>query len=393
MGCPDQSLGSQLSRGPTRRLSHFTPSHTGRSAWAMAVIPPGGQSSCGSTRWSTRSQLQGRQSNRGPTRWLPGMQRALIKFLQVVRSSDGLDFPWVAVPAASLRGGPPGNGNSQARGRQHPSGSTRWRPICIKPSSSLAIRVGRPCDGLGDYSGRSAQLQDAVGHPGSSSSDSRPAAAPRVGGLSEWPDHHGTAESEQTTRGHLGSSGGQLSCGTQCATRARQAASPAAGLRGGGLSEWPASQRAMRGHSELSDGQSGCGHEAGPAGGGTDSVKLRRSGAAAGRVDGQCPAGPHQSESDLEHPPGRVCRGTSALLAGRGIDAPGPGRRSRFSGGSSTSTAAARGPHEMANQDRRPRVPTAPAVPETSSDLGGHPGSCDPHIVYRHSTPTSLCLC
>jgi hypothetical protein len=44
----------------------------------------------------------------------------------------------------------------------------------------------------------------------------------------------------RTKRGHSGSAGGRFSCGRQCATWERQAASPAAGLRGGGLSEWPA---------------------------------------------------------------------------------------------------------------------------------------------------------
>jgi hypothetical protein len=69
------------------------------------------------------------------------------------------------------------------------------------------------------------------------------------------------------------------------------------------------------------------------AGGGTDSARLWHSrGAAAGLVDGPCPAGSNQSESDLEHPPGRVGRGTSALPAGRGTDALGPGRRSRYGG-------------------------------------------------------------
>jgi hypothetical protein len=158
----------------------------GRRPGATAEIPPGGQSSRGSTRWSTWSQLQGCQPNRGPTLWQLGMQRALLKLFQVVRSSDGLDFPWVAGPAAGLCCGPPGNGNSQ--GRQHLCESMRRRPICVKPSSSLVIRVVRSCDGL-DSHGRPAQLQDAVGHPGSSSSDHRPAAAPRCGGLSEWPDH------------------------------------------------------------------------------------------------------------------------------------------------------------------------------------------------------------
>jgi hypothetical protein len=60
-------------------------------------------------------------------------------------------------------------------------------------------------------------------------------------------------------------------------------------------------------------------------------------GAAAGRVDGSCPAGPDQSELDFDHPPGRVGRGTSAassaLPAARGTDPPGPDRRSRYSGG------------------------------------------------------------
>ncbi len=125
----------------------------------------------------------------------------------------------------------------------------------------------------------------------------------------------------RTTRGHSGSSGGQLSCGTQCATRERQAASPAAGLRGGGLSEWQAPPRATRGHSGSSlrksrPGPSGCGHEATPAGGGTDSARPRSSGVSASGNDGPCPAGSHQSESDLV----RVGRGTSTPSAGRGTD-------------------------------------------------------------------------
>ncbi len=41
----------------------------------------------------------------------------------------------------------------------------------------------------------------------------------------------------------------------------------------------------------------------------------------------------------------------------------------------------------MANHARLPWVQITPAAPETSPDLGGHPGSCDPHIVQRHSTP------
>ena len=82
-------------------------------------------------------------------------------------------------------------------------------------------------------------------------------------------------------------------------------------------------------------------HEAGPACGGTDFARLWCStGTAASWVDGQCPAGvqARQSESDLEHPPGRVGRGTAALPTGRGTestatDTPGLGRRSLFDGG------------------------------------------------------------
>ncbi len=47
--------------------------------------------------------------------------------------------------------------------------------------------------------GRSAQLQDAVDHTGSSNSDRRPAAALRGGGLSEWPVHR---ELSGATRHH-----------------------------------------------------------------------------------------------------------------------------------------------------------------------------------------------
>ncbi len=191
--------GSQLSgRGPTRRLSRFIPFSYGSprlgrgdgrdpsgSRWpvqlrvyAVARVQPAG------------SQLQGRQSSRGLTRWRPGMQRALFKPLQVVWSSNGLDFPWVAGPAAGLHSGPSGNGSSQGRPGQSTGNRlpTRWLSICVKPSSSLVIRVVRSCNDL-DSPGPSVQLQDAVGHQGSSSSDRRPAAALRGGGLSEWPDH------------------------------------------------------------------------------------------------------------------------------------------------------------------------------------------------------------
>jgi hypothetical protein len=106
---------AQLRASAEATLLHL--SHTGCLAGAMTATSPGGQSSCGPTRWSNRSQLQGRQpeSSRGSTQWRPGMQRALFNPLQVVRSSDGLDFPWMACPAAGLRSGPPGNGSSQGR--------------------------------------------------------------------------------------------------------------------------------------------------------------------------------------------------------------------------------------------------------------------------------------
>jgi hypothetical protein len=39
----------------------------------------------------------------------------IFKPLQVVRSSDGLDFPWVAGPAAGLRSGPLGKSGLQGR--------------------------------------------------------------------------------------------------------------------------------------------------------------------------------------------------------------------------------------------------------------------------------------
>jgi hypothetical protein len=67
-----------------------------RSYWSLGrgdnCDLSGWQSSCRSTRWSTRNQLQGRQSSRGSTRWRPEMQRGLFVPLQVVRSSDDLDF-------------------------------------------------------------------------------------------------------------------------------------------------------------------------------------------------------------------------------------------------------------------------------------------------------------
>jgi hypothetical protein len=148
-------------------------------------------------------------------------------------------------------------------------------PFASSHSSSLVIRVVLSGDGL-DSPGQSVQLQDAVGHPGSSSSDRRPAAGLRGGG----------------------------EAGLRGATRSRRMARVAAGMK------------LVRQVGELTlPGYSAQGE------------------AAAGRVDGPCPAGPHQSELDLKHPPGRVGRGTSVLPAGRGTNALGPGRRSRYGGG------------------------------------------------------------
>ncbi len=142
-------------------------------------------------------------------------------------------------------------------GGRSSSGSTRWsnreRQLAGSPASQRFYAVVanlRQAILFSRHTGRSVvrwpRLPRVVGAaagrsrpPGSSSSDSRPAATPRCGGLFELQDHCGL-------RGHSGSSGGQLSCGTQCATRDRQAASLAAGLPSGGLSEWPAPQLATR---------------------------------------------------------------------------------------------------------------------------------------------------
>ncbi len=132
LGRPIQLWGYQVSCRPMLRLPRFIALSYGslgqELAGAMAATSTGAQSSCWSTRWSTRSQLQGCQSSRGPTRW----RRVLFKSLQVVLSSNGLDFPWVASPAAGLCCSPPGNGSLQ--GRQSNRRPTRWRPICLKPS-------------------------------------------------------------------------------------------------------------------------------------------------------------------------------------------------------------------------------------------------------------------
>jgi hypothetical protein len=101
-----------------------------RSVERWPRLPLGGRSSCGSTQWPTRE------------RQLAGSP----------------------VQTAGLRGGGP-------FASSHPS------------PSSLVIRVVRSGDGL-DSSWRLVQLQDAVGHPGSSRPDRRPAAGLRGGGLS-----------------------------------------------------------------------------------------------------------------------------------------------------------------------------------------------------------------
>jgi hypothetical protein len=72
--------------------------------------------------------------------------------------------------------------------------------------SSLVMRVVQSGDGL-DSPGRSVQLQDAAGHPGSSSSDRRPAAGLRGGGLSDWPVHREYFRFKQCLN---------MICGVQC---------------------------------------------------------------------------------------------------------------------------------------------------------------------------------
>jgi hypothetical protein len=110
---------NQLSRGPTRRLPRFISLSYGSlgrgngrdlSGWPVQLRAVRGGPLGVSCR--VASPAAGLRDG-GPSR--PGMQLALFKPLQVVRSSDGLDFPWVAGPAAGLRGGPPRNSSSQGR--------------------------------------------------------------------------------------------------------------------------------------------------------------------------------------------------------------------------------------------------------------------------------------
>jgi hypothetical protein len=137
-------------------------------------------------------------------------------------------------------------------------GPTRWRPICVKPSY-LSRRTGRSV-------GRWPRLPLAVG---AAAGRSRPPGSVQLRpsssrGSPRWRSLR-AAGPPRTKRGHLGSSGGRSSCGSQCATRERQAVSPAAGPRGGGLSSL--------------------------AGGGTDSARPRSSGVTASGDGGSCPAG------------------------------------------------------------------------------------------------------
>ncbi len=126
-----------------------SPLHTSssRSVERWPRLPLGGRSSCGSTQWPT--SLRERQLAGSP------------------------------VQTAGLRGG---------------------GPFASSHPSSLVIRVVRSGDGL-DSPGRSVQLQDAVGHPGSSSSDRRPAVGLRDGGLSEWPVHRELSGATRDLRG------------------------------------------------------------------------------------------------------------------------------------------------------------------------------------------------
>jgi hypothetical protein len=110
-----------------------------------------------------------------------GPRISIIKPPQVVRSTDDLDFPWVASTAARYTlyyaVGPPGNGNSQ--GRQHHRATTRLLPISVRPSSSLVIQdqiTSRSVKRWPRLPGWSAQLRDAVGHPRSSNSGIQSAA-------------------------------------------------------------------------------------------------------------------------------------------------------------------------------------------------------------------------
>jgi hypothetical protein len=173
----------------------------------MAATSPGGKSSCRSTQWSTWSQLLGRQSSRGPTRWLPGMQRDFFKPLQVARSSNGLDFPWVAGPAAVYV--VYHQGTAACRVASPNRGPKRGRPICVKPSllsrhtGRSVVRWPRLPRAVGAAAGHSRPLGIVQLRPSSSR------GSPRWRSLR-------VACPPRTKRDHLGSSGGRLSCGTQC---------------------------------------------------------------------------------------------------------------------------------------------------------------------------------
>ncbi len=122
-------------------------------------------------------------------------------------------------------GCPPGNCNSQGASTT----AEVWSccPYASSHPPSLVTRVVRSSDGLDSRVGqRSCGTQWASwDRPAQAVS---PAAGLRDGGLPEWP------APQRTTRGHSGSSGCQRSSGTQWSIRDRQAASPAAGQRGGG---------------------------------------------------------------------------------------------------------------------------------------------------------------
>ncbi len=129
VGCPDQSWGSQLSRGPTHRLSHFSPSHTGRSAGAMAEIPPGGRSSRGSTRWSI-GELQLAGSPASPRFYVVAAHLHQAILLSRYTGRSVVLWPRLlrAVGAAAGRSRPPGIVQLRPSSSR---GSPRWRSLRV----------------------------------------------------------------------------------------------------------------------------------------------------------------------------------------------------------------------------------------------------------------------
>jgi hypothetical protein len=134
-------------------------------------------------------------------------------------------------------------------------------------------------------------VQHAVGHPGSSSSDRRPAAAPRGGGLSEWPDHSGLRGATRGRRVASSAAGRREPPG-----KVRQPVQPQVRINAVAVSLGGQHHSRLRGATRRRRMAS-----EDPAGGGTDSARPRSLGitVAASGNDWQCPAGRGQEAHRL----------------------------------------------------------------------------------------------